>query len=160
MNEPLPTRLVMGSDHAGLALKDFLHANLADAGYQITDVGTHSPESVDYPDYAAKVATSLHPESGEVGILVCGTGIGVCIAANKFPGIRAALIYSEETARLARQHNDANVICLGGRVVPPNEALQWVRIFLESQFEGGRHQRRVDKISALDTPARAATSSS
>jgi ribose 5-phosphate isomerase B len=160
MNASFPTRIVMGSDHAGLDLKNYLHSKLAESGYAITDVGTYSQESVDYPDYASKVATSLRPESGELGILVCGTGIGVCMTANKFPGIRAALIYSEETARLARQHNNANILCLGGRTVSPNDAIEWVRVFLESRFEGGRHQRRIDKISALDAPARAPVSPS
>ncbi len=153
MTEPLNTRIIVGSDHAGLDLKNFLRDKLSASGVPVTDVGTETRDSVDYPDFAEKVARMLRPETGEIGVLVCGTGIGVSIAANKIPGIRAALVYNDETSSLARQHNDANIICLGGREVSPDDAIRWVRIFMSSQFEGGRHQRRIDKIAALEPPA-------
>ena len=159
MTEPLKTRIVVGSDHAGLLLKNFLRDRLSESGVPVDDVGTETPDSVDYPDFAEKVAREIRPESGEIGILACGTGIGVSIAANKIHGIRAALVYNDETASLARQHNNANIICLGGREVSPEDALRWVRIFMSTRFEGGRHQRRLDKIAALEPPVREHSSS-
>lgn len=159
MIEPLKTRIVVGSDHAGLPLKNFLRDRLSESGVPVDDVGTETPDSVDYPDFAEKVAQEIRPESGEIGILACGTGIGVSIAANKIHGIRAALVYNDETASLARQHNNANIICLGGREVSPEDALRWVRIFMSTRFEGGRHQRRLDKIAALEPPVREHSSS-
>ncbi|MHB1285005.1 MAG: ribose 5-phosphate isomerase B [Leptospirales bacterium] len=153
MTESLNTHIIVGSDHAGLDLKNFLRDQLSASGVPVTDVGTETPDSVDYPDFAEKVARRLRPETGEIGVLVCGTGIGVSIAANKIPGIRAALVYNDETASLARRHNNANIICLGGREISPDDAIRWVRIFISSQFEGGRHQRRIDKIAALEPPA-------
>lgn len=144
-------RIILGSDHAGLPLKNFIRDRLSESGLLVVDVGTETPDSVDYPDFAEKVALEIRPDSGDIGILACGTGIGVSIAANKIHGIRAALVYNEETAALARQHNNANIICFGGREVSPEDALHWARTFLSKQFEGGRHQIRIDKISALDS---------
>ncbi|MHB8421885.1 MAG: ribose 5-phosphate isomerase B [Leptospirales bacterium] len=151
MTEHQKARIILGSDHAGLLLKNFLRDRLSESGVPVVDVGTESPDSVDYPDFAEKVALELRPESDDIGILACGTGIGVSISANKIHGIRAALVYNEETAALARQHNNANIICFGGRETSKEDALHWVRIFLSKQFEGGRHQRRIDKISALES---------
>ena len=120
------------------------------SGYTVTNCGTDGPESVDYPDFAEKVATIVTATPGTIGVLICGTGIGMSIAANKHHGIRAALVYNEETAALAHEHNNANILCLGARELSPEKALTLVSIFLDSAFENGRHQRRIDKISALD----------
>lgn len=143
--------LFFGSDHAGRELKDILASHARDRGYSITDLGTDSDVSVDYPDYAQKVGESVLANPGSLGVLVCGTGIGMSIAANKLHGIRAALLYNEETARLARQHNNANVIAMGGREVPPGQAIRWLDVFLASAFEDGRHSRRLDKVARLET---------
>ena len=151
MKNSSQSRIVIGSDHAGFPLKESLRKRLEKDGYPLLDVGTFSEESVDYPDFAEKVAQALQSGEGNVGILLCGTGIGVSIAANKVRGIRAAVIYNDETASLAHRHNNANVICFGGREVSEDQAHAWTRIFLSSSFEGGRHQRRIDKISALES---------
>lgn len=143
-------RLFLGSDHAGRELKDRLLSHARDRGFSATDLGTDSDASVDYPDYAAKVAESVLGEPGSFGLLVCGTGIGMSIAANKVHGIRAALLYNDETARLAHQHNNANVVVLGGREISPEEAARWLDIFAESTFEGGRHSRRIEKIARIE----------
>lgn len=153
MTDSSSNRIFIGSDHAGFPLKEALRKSLAQAGEAVQDVGTFSEDSVDYPDFAEKVAHAVLSESGSVGIAICGTGIGVSIAANKVRGVRAALIYNEETAGLARRHNNANVICFGGREITPEQAWQWTRTFLSSAFEGGRHKRRIDKISAIETSA-------
>ncbi|MEN9799725.1 MAG: hypothetical protein RL653_3422 [Pseudomonadota bacterium] len=142
-------RLCVASDHAGLQLKDELRRHLEAAGHDVADLGTHSAESVDYPDFGRDVARRV-ADSGCPGILVCGTGIGMSMAANKVKGVRAALCTSEFEARMARQHNDANVLCLGQRVVGPGIARAIVDAFLATPFEGGRHQGRVDKLNALD----------
>lgn len=142
-------RIAIAADHAGFDLKEALKQDLAAQGQDVEDLGTNSPESVDYPDFAAAVARRVASGSCDRGILVCGTGIGMAMAANKLPGIRAATVWSPETARLAREHNDANVITLGARVVSAEVAASLVRLFLETPFAGGRHQRRVDKIDAL-----------
>jgi ribose 5-phosphate isomerase B len=143
-------RIVVGSDHAGFCVKERIKKYLEGAGYLVEDVGTHSEESVDYPDYAKAVGMRVASGNDSLGVLVCGTGIGVSIAANKVEGIRAALAHDSLTARRAREHNDANVIALGGRIVGEDEAIAIVQEFLGAQFAGGRHQRRIDKISEMD----------
>ena len=145
-----PTKIAIGSDHAGFEAKEKAKGELAALGVEVLDKGSHSLDSVDYPDFGAAVARAV--ASGEVdrGVLVCGSGIGISIAANKIPGARAALCWNEETARLAREHNDANVLCFGSRFIEPEQAARMVRIFLETDFAGGRHTQRVEKLSALD----------
>jgi ribose 5-phosphate isomerase B len=143
-------RIVVGSDHAGFRAKETIKDFLQSAGYSVEDVGTHTEDSVDYPDYAKAVGERVTSGNNFLGVLVCGTGIGVSIAANKIEGIRAALAHDSLTARRAREHNDANVIALGGKVVGEDEAIAIVQEFLAAQFAGGRHQRRVDKITAMD----------
>jgi ribose 5-phosphate isomerase B len=143
-------RMVLGSDHAGFRAKETIKKYLEGAGYTVEDVGTHSEESVDYPDFAKAVGERVTAANGALGVLVCGTGIGVSIAANKVEGIRAALAHDSLTARRAREHNDANVIALGGKVVGEDEAIAIVQEFLAAEFAGGRHQRRIDKISEMD----------
>jgi ribose 5-phosphate isomerase B len=142
-------RIAIGSDHAGFQLKETIKARLFAAGFDLDDVGTTGDASVDYPDYAAAVGGRVASGRCERGILVCGTGIGMAIAANKIDGIRAAAAGDEVSARLAREHNDANVLTLGSRVTPPDLALRLAQIFLDTPFAGGRHQRRVDKVMAL-----------
>jgi len=136
--------LVFGSDHGGLLLKQELVAYATQKGIDFQDVGTFSEESVDYPDIAKNVCKSL--KEGDLGVLVCGTGIGISIAANKIKGIRAALCHNEYCASMAREHNDANVLCLGGRVIGVETAKAILNAFLESEFSGGRHAVRVAKI--------------
>jgi len=143
-------RVAIGSDHAGFALKEEVKEYLVCAGVEVGDMGTVSRDSVDYPDYAEKVAIAVRDGNADLGILMCGTGIGVCIAANKVHGIRAAPAWNPEIARLSRLHNDANVLCLPGRYMDPTLAIEIVKVWLATPFEGGRHQRRVDKISALE----------
>ncbi len=143
-------RIAVGSDHAGFQLKEAVKAHLLEKGLQVVDVGTTSDASVDYPDYAVAVASQVASGASDRGILVCGTGIGMAIAANKVSGIRAAPVVDLESARLSREHNDANVLALGARVTPPGLAQQLVQVFLDTPFAGGRHQRRIDKITALD----------
>jgi ribose 5-phosphate isomerase B len=143
-------KIALGADHAGFVLKDQLRDELRQAGHEVTDFGTSSPESTDYPDYAAAVGHAVAAGEFERGILVCGTGVGMAIAANKIHGIRAAAGGNPDEVRLARQHNDANVLTLGGRFMLPEPAAALVNIFLDTPFEGGRHQRRVDKIAQLE----------
>ncbi len=138
--------IAIGADHAGFPLKSRLKAWLEAAGYPVRDVGTHSTDRVDYPDYAAKVAEEVGSGAARFGVLVCGTGIGMSIAANRDPRIRCALAHDTTTARLGREHNDANVLALGGRTTGESEALDALRTFLESGFEGGRHAARVAKL--------------
>jgi ribose 5-phosphate isomerase B len=140
-----------GSDHAGLALRRQLVEVLRALGDEVEDLGTDAEASVDYPDYGAAVGRAVAGAGGDArGLVVCGTGIGITIAANKVPGVRAALVHDEFTARMARQHNDANVVGLGARVVGPGVAEAALRAFRDAAFEGGRHQGRVAKISALE----------
>jgi len=146
-------RIAIGSDHAGFRLKEAIRARLADKGIDVVDVGTTSEAPADYPDFAAAVAAKVAAGVAGRGILVCGTGIGMAIAANKVHGIRAASVTDLESARLSRAHNDANVLTLGARIAPPDLALDIVQMFLDTEFAGGRHQRRVDKISALESEA-------
>ena len=142
--------VALGADHAGFELKEALKAWLIDQGYQILDYGTHSPDSVDYPDYAAQVAEAVAHQKVDRGVLICGTGIGMAIAASKVPGVRAALCSDLYTARMSREHNDANVLTLGGRLMGPEMALDVLRMWIETDFAGGRHQRRVDKIADIE----------
>jgi len=143
-------RIALGADHAGVALKHNIRQLLDERGISYQDFGTNSSESVDYPDFAATVAHEVASGAFDRGILVCGSGIGMAIAANKVAGIRAASVVDENAARLSREHNDANVLALGERLTPPDAARRIVNAFLDTPFAGGRHQRRVDKIRALD----------
>jgi len=143
-------RIALGADHAGFRVKETIKRYLESAGYDVDDVGTHSEESVDYPDFARAVAERVASGNNPLGIVMCATGIGVAITANKVAGIRAALAHDSLTARRAREHNDANVLALGGKVVGDDEAIAIVQEFLNAQFSGGRHQRRIDKITKMD----------
>jgi ribose 5-phosphate isomerase B len=138
--------LAIGSDHAGFKLKNELLVYLLEKGLELQDFGPDSADSVDYPDYAHKVAESVSTGENDLGILICGSGNGVCITANKHKGIRAALAWEEEIAALARQHNNANVLCVPARFVSKNKAFKIVDAWLNATFEGGRHQNRVSKI--------------
>ncbi len=142
--------IALGSDHAGLQLKEAVKERLAQLGHQALDLGTHTPDSTDYPDYAAAVARAVAGGQAARGVLVCGSGLGMCMTANRFAGVRAALAPTAEHARLGRLHNDANVLCLGQRLTPQAEALVILDAFLDTEFEGGRHQRRIDKMDALN----------
>lgn len=143
-------RIVLGSDHAGLALRGEAVRVARAAGFEVEDLGPSSGESVDYPDFARRVSEAVGTGRARLGILVCGTGIGMSIAANKVKGVRAAHCTTEYEARMARAHNDANVLCIGERVVGLGLGAAIVEAFLRQAFEGGRHQRRVDKINDLD----------
>ena len=143
-------KIAIASDHAGCELKESIAAFLKEKGIDVTDYGVDNPESVDYPDYGIKVADSVSKGRAEMGILSCGTGIGMSIVANKFPNVRAALCYDMYTARMSRLHNDANILVLGGRLLEKEVALLMVDTWLKTGFEGGRHQRRLDKISKLE----------
>jgi ribose 5-phosphate isomerase B len=148
-------RIAIGADHAGFALKQHLCDKLRRDGYEVADCGTHSSESCDYPDFAAKVAREVAAGHAERGILVCYTGVGMSMAANKVPGIRAALGTCPEEVRLVRGHNDANVLTLGAKFTTEADAQNLVETFLHTAFEGGRHARRVAKISELELRAKA-----
>jgi ribose 5-phosphate isomerase B len=143
-------RIAIGSDHGGVELKDNIAAFLRERGIEVVDCGTNGADSVDYPDFAEKVALAVVNAEVSCGIIICGTGIGISIAANKIPGIRAALVTDPFMARMAREHNDANIIALGGRVLETETARQCVAAWLDAAFEGGRHQRRLDKITELE----------
>jgi ribose 5-phosphate isomerase B len=143
-------RIALASDHAGYAEKERLKDLLAALGVEFEDLGTVSEESVDYPDYARKVAEQVAQGQVEQGLLVCGSGTGMAITANKVPGVRAAVAWSEETARLARKHNDANVLAIGARTTPPDDIPKIVRAWFTTEFEGGRHAARVEKISEVE----------
>lgn len=147
----MPNRIAIGSDHAGYEAKELAKRELEALGVEIVDKGTGSLESVDYPDFGAAVGRAVAGGEVERGVLICGSGIGISMAANKVPGVRAALCWNEETARLAREHNDANILCFGARFIEPELAARMVRIFMETKFAGGRHQQRVDKLSQLDS---------
>jgi ribose 5-phosphate isomerase B len=142
--------IAVGSDHAGYALKEQLAGELRDLGHEVLDLGAHSPERVDYPDFGAAVGRAVVGGDAELGLCVCGSGIGIAMAANKVPGVRAATVHDATSARLTRQHNDANVICLGERLIGPEVASEALRAWLDAEFEGGRHAGRVDKLSGLD----------
>jgi ribose 5-phosphate isomerase B len=143
-------KIALGADHAGYELKDQIKQHLEKKGIEVRDEGTSSPESVDYPDFARAVAHDVNEQRADLGILVCGSGIGMAIAANKVHGIRAAKVDTEYEAQMSREHNDANVLTLGARIVKPEEALQIVDKWLATPFAGGRHERRVEKIAAIE----------
>lgn len=143
-------RIVMGSDHAGYNLKLKVKAHLEARGFEVIDVGTHAPESCNYTVYADALCKTLTAGEADLGILVCGTGIGMSIAANKHKGIRAACCENTFSARMTRMHNDANVLCFGERVIGYGLACDMVDLFVDTPFEGGRHQARVDDLNALD----------
>jgi len=143
-------KIALGADHAGFELKEKLKQHLIRQGVEVSDVGTHSAESVDYPDYARQVGEAVVEKRADWGILVCGTGIGMAMAANKVAGIRAAAVHSEMEAQLSREHNNANVLTLGARVLDPTAAAVIVDRFLSTAFAGGRHERRVNKIMEIE----------
>lgn len=143
-------KIALGADHAGYELKDQIKQHLQKQGIDVSDEGTLSPESVDYPDYARAVAHDVSQQRADLGILVCGSGIGMAIAANKVHGIRAAKVDTEYEAQMSREHNDANVLTLGARILKPDEAMRIVDKWLTTQFAGGRHERRVEKIAAIE----------
>lgn len=143
-------RIALASDHAGYAEKERLKTVLTDLGVEFDDLGTGSEASVDYPDFARKVAEQVAQGQVQQGVLVCGSGTGMAITANKVPGVRAAVCWSEEIARLARQHNDANVLAIGARTTPVDDIPKIVRAWFSTEFEGGRHAARVAKISEVE----------
>lgn len=144
-------RIILGSDHGGYRLKNAVMKHLQEQGFETEDLGCYSEESCDYPDYAEKVACKVAAENGRVlGILCCGTGIGISIAANKVRGIRAACCSDCFSTKFTRMHNDANILCMGGRVVGEGLACMMADLFVTTPFEGGRHQRRIDKIDAIE----------
>ena len=144
-------RIALASDHAGFAEKERLKPHLSDLGIEFEDLGTTSEDSVDYPDYAARVARAVADGRVQQGLLVCASGTGMAITANKVPGVRAAVAWSDETARLARQHNDANVLAIGARTTPPGDIPNIVRAWFSADFEGGRHAARVQKIIDVES---------
>ena len=144
------TQIALGADHAGYRLKERLRAYLSDKGYQVEDLGTHSEQSADYPDFAARVAEQVQAQKATFGVLVCGTGIGMAMAANKMPGIRASTCNDTVAALMSRSHNDANILALGSRTVDEATARNILDVWLSTPFAGGRHQRRVRKIRKLD----------
>ena len=144
------SRIAVGADHAGFRLKQLLADRLRALGHEVFDLGTLNEERVDYPDFAVAVARSVAGGEAELGVLVCGSGVGVSMAANKVAGIRAATVHDFTSARLAREHNDANIVCLGARFLGEQVAIDALDAFLGATFEGGRHIDRVAKISALD----------
>jgi ribose 5-phosphate isomerase B len=139
--------IAIACDHGGIEMKEMLVKDLAAFGWSVLDLGTDGPDSVDYPDFAVKLADVLKSGKAERGVLLCGTGIGISIAANRFEHIRAALVHDAFGARMCRQHNDANVLVMGGRTTGPEVARDCLKLFLETEFEGGRHARRVSKLS-------------
>ena len=147
-------RIVIGSDHAGFELKEALRQWLHTAGHEVIDVGTDSDASCDYPVFGAAVAREVASGDADRGVAVCGSGLGICMAANKIPGVRAAVLRTAEDAEMSRRHNDANVACFGGRVTAVAEAELALGVFLGTDFEGGRHERRVDLLAELDAEGR------
>jgi ribose 5-phosphate isomerase B len=144
-------RIIIGSDHAGFDQKEVIKALLIERGYEVVDAGTYNDtDSVDYPDFARDVGTTVASGAADRGVLVCGTGVGMAIAANKVPGVRAANVTSPEFAHLARAHNDANIVTVSGRFVAVEENEKIIEEFLVTEFEGGRHQGRIDKIRAME----------
>jgi ribose 5-phosphate isomerase B len=143
-------KIALGADHGGYSLKEKIKNWLESSGYTVVDFGCSSAESVDYPEYALMVANEVATGTEDIGILVCGTGIGMSMTANKVPGIRAALCNDVYCAEHARRHNDANIMAIGGRIVAPETAIEIVKTFLTSDFEGGRHARRVEKIMQVE----------
>lgn len=143
-------KIVIGSDHGGYILKEHIKKYLEDNNYNVEDFGTHSMESVDYPEFGQKVAEAVAQGKFDKGILICGTGLGISIAANKVKGIRAAVVSESFSAKMSRLHNNANILALGGRVVGPDLAVEIVDVWLNTPFEGGRHQNRLDKITEIE----------
>ena len=142
-------KIFLGSDHAGYELKSYLITELEKLGYTLIDKGPGSPDSVDYPDFAHPVAEEVESNSGSLGLLICGSGNGISMSANKHQGIRSAIAWNEEVAALARQHNDANILSIPARFVNLEQALEMVELFITTPFEGGRHQKRIDKIPCI-----------
>lgn len=143
-------KIAVASDHAGFEAKEELKPLLDELGIEVEDLGTMSEDSVDYPDYAQMVAEAVGRKDVDQGLLVCGSGIGMAIAANKINGVRAALAWNEETARLAREHNDANVLAIGSRTTPKDEIPKIIRAWFDTKFAGGRHEKRIEKIAELE----------
>ena len=141
--------IALGSDHAGYQLKNIVKEALNQNGLSFTDFGTFKLEAGDYPEFAFKVANAIIKEECDRGILICATGISMCMSANKMKGIRASMAYDEETAKLSRLHNDSNILCLGARQLTENEAIDIINIWLHTTFEGGRHQKRLDLMKKL-----------
>ncbi|MFI5172036.1 MAG: ribose 5-phosphate isomerase B [Chitinophagales bacterium] len=144
-----PKTIAIGCDHAGFPYKEGVLNYLQSKGFSVKDFGTHSLDSVDYPDFVHPLAKSIEGGKSDMGIVICGSGNGVCITANKHKHIRAAMVWREEVAALARQHNNANVICIPARFISLEDAIHFIDIFLHTDFEGGRHERRVEKISDI-----------
>ncbi len=150
-------RVALASDHAGYALKEVLKEELQSLGHVVEDLGTHDTQSVDYPDFGAAAARAVGEGQAAFGVIVCGTGIGISIAANRHPDVRTALCQDVTTARLSREHNDANILALGARITGEEVAKDCLRVFLATEFAGGRHKKRVAKLGQLGrTPATAA----
>ncbi|MBN2801840.1 MAG: ribose 5-phosphate isomerase B [Deltaproteobacteria bacterium] len=145
----MTNRIFIGSDHGGFELKETMKSLLKDENYSIEDLGTYSTDSVDYPKIAQNLCNKVL-ETGDFGILICGTGLGMSMAANKIKGIRAALCSESYSSKMAREHNNANILCMGGRVTGPNLALEIAKTFIETPFEGGRHERRVQMLEPED----------
>ena len=143
-------KIAIGCDHGGLEHKNAIAEHLRGRGFEVEDFGIYEQVSVDYPDIAVKVCESIASKKNELGILVCGTGIGMSLAANKFKGIRAAACSEHFSAKYTRLHNNSNVLCLGGRVIGIGTALELVDLFVDTEFEGGRHQKRIDKITEIE----------
>ncbi|WP_306479409.1 ribose 5-phosphate isomerase B [Finegoldia magna] len=143
-------KIAIAADHGGFELKDSMVEYIKSLGNEVVDLGTNSADSVDYPDYAKKVCEEIQQGNSDLGILICGTGIGMSLAANKFDGIRAACVSDVYSAKMSRNHNNANVLCIGARVIGDEVAKLIIKTFLENEFEAGRHQRRVDKIMAFE----------
>ena len=143
-------KIAIASDHGGLDLKESIIAHLLNSGWEVDDWGPHSRDSVDYPDYGVKLVEEVAEKKVDRGIVICGTGIGMSIVVNRFPGIRGTLCSDVFTARLCREHNNSNILVLGGRVIGEGLAAEIVNTWLNTPFEGGRHQRRLDKISQID----------
>ncbi len=143
-------KIALGSDHAGFELKEDLRAYLAEQKVEVIDLGIYNEEPADYPDIGASVAQKVSGEKVDRGILICGSGIGMSIVANRFPGVRGSLCHDLYTARISREHNDANLLILGGRLIGKGLAREILKVWLEAVFQGGRHQRRLEKIRALE----------
>nr|WP_281682516.1 ribose 5-phosphate isomerase B [Finegoldia magna] len=143
-------KIAIAADHGGFELKNSMVEYIKSLGNEVMDLGTNSADSVDYPDYAKKVCEEIQQGNSDLGILICGTGIGMSLAANKFDGIRAACVSDVYSAKMSRNHNNANVLCIGARVIGDEVAKLIIKTFLENEFEAGRHQRRVDKIMAFE----------
>ncbi len=144
-------KIAIASDHGGFDLKESIIAHLLNTGWEVDDLGPHSGDSVDYPDYGIKLAEAVAEKKVERGIVICGTGIGMSIVVNRYPGIRGTLCSDLFTAKLCREHNDSNILIMGGRVIGKGLAAEIVNTWLNTAFEGGRHQRRLDKINQIDS---------